>query len=103
MVEEYISGEYTSQGIHLVLRNTNLIAEIERKLSRILFDEERHPNKYEQNITSLYSFLKTELDDYNSMTATDYLLSNPANAAHVRESLQQAEEGKFAKIELADL
>jgi len=60
VTDEYISGEYTSQGIHLVLRNTNLIAEIERKLSRILFDEELHPNKYEQRITSLYSFLKAD-------------------------------------------
>ena len=60
-MDDYISGEYTSQGIHLVLRNTKLIAEIERKLSRILFDEERHPDKYEQRITSLYSFLKTEI------------------------------------------
>ena len=59
VTDKYISSEYTSQGIHLELRNTNLIAEIERKLSRILFDEERHPNKYEQHITSLYSFLKT--------------------------------------------
>jgi len=43
------------------------------------------------------------LDDYNAMATTDYLLSNPVNAAHIRESLQQAKEGKFAKIELADL
>ena len=43
------------------------------------------------------------LDDYNSMATTDYLLCNPANAAHIQESLQQAEEGKFVNIELADL
>ena len=62
VTDEYISGEYTSQGIHLILRNTNLIAEIERKLSRILFDEERHHNKYEQRITALYTFMKTEIE-----------------------------------------
>jgi antitoxin YefM len=43
------------------------------------------------------------LDDYNAMAATDYLLSNPANAAHIRESLQQAREGKFTKVELTDI
>ena len=43
------------------------------------------------------------LDDYNAMAATDYLLSNPANAAHIRESLQQAREGKLVKIELTDI
>jgi len=43
------------------------------------------------------------LDDYNALATTDYLLSNPANAAHVRESLQQAKEGKLVEVELADL
>ena len=55
----YIDGEYTSQGRHLILRDKRLITEIERKLSRILFDESRHPNKYEQRISSTYSFLKS--------------------------------------------
>lgn len=53
----YIDGEYISQGKHLVLRNEKLISEITRKLSRILFDEKRHPNKYEQHISSIYSYL----------------------------------------------
>jgi len=43
------------------------------------------------------------LDDYNAMATTDYLLSNPNNAAHIRESLQQAKEGKLVEVELADL
>jgi hypothetical protein len=42
-----------------VLRDKKEIAEIERKLSRILFDESLHPDKYEQHITSVYSFLVT--------------------------------------------
>ena len=41
----------------MILRDRKLITEIERKLSRILFDESRHPNKYEQHISSIYSFL----------------------------------------------
>ena len=61
VTEQYLDGEYTSQGIHLVLRDQKLITEIERKLSRILFDEGRHPDKYEQHITSVYSFLVCEL------------------------------------------
>ena len=43
------------------------------------------------------------LDDYNAMATTDYLLSNPANAAHIRESLQQANEGKLVEVELANI
>jgi len=54
---DYIDGEYISQGIHLILRDQRHIAEITRKLSRILFDESRHPDKYEQHITSVYNFL----------------------------------------------
>jgi len=63
VTEKYIDGEYTSQGIHLVLHDKKLIGNIEKKLSRILFDESRHPNKYEQHITSVYSFLANELID----------------------------------------
>jgi len=43
------------------------------------------------------------LDDYNAMATTDYLLSNPANAAHISESMQQAIEGKLVNIELTDI
>ena len=61
VTEEFIDSEYTSQGTHLILRDKKLITEIERKLSRILFDESRHPNKCEQHISSIYAFLKGEL------------------------------------------
>jgi len=57
ITSSYVEGEYTSQGIHLVLRDRRLIATIERKLSRILFDESRHPNKYEQRMSDIYAFL----------------------------------------------
>ena len=58
----YIDGEYTSQGSHLILRDKRLIVEIQRKLSRILFDENLHPNKYEQHISSIYNFIKTSTE-----------------------------------------
>lgn len=57
---KYIDGAYISQGKHLILRNKKMIAEIERKLAIILFDESQHPNKYEQQISSIYHFLKQE-------------------------------------------
>jgi hypothetical protein len=43
-------------------RDTKIISDIERKLFRILFDEGRHPNKYEQRITTVYSFLTAALN-----------------------------------------
>ena len=41
------------------------------------------------------------LDDFNSWKETLYLLSNPANAAHLRRSIAEAEAGKAEKRELS--
>lgn len=40
------------------------------------------------------------LDDFNSWKETLYLLSNPANAAHLRRSMAEAQSGQ---IELREL
>jgi antitoxin YefM len=42
------------------------------------------------------------LDEFNSWQETLYLLSNPANAEHLRESIQQANLGKKSVRELID-
>lgn len=42
------------------------------------------------------------LDEYNSWQETTYLLSNPANAAHLRESIAQAQSGKVAEQTLLE-
>ena len=41
------------------------------------------------------------LDEFNSWKETLYLLSNPANAAHLRRSIAEAESGQVATRELA--
>ena len=41
------------------------------------------------------------LDDYNSDKETLYLLANPANAAHLRRSIAEAESGQAKKRELS--
>jgi antitoxin YefM len=43
------------------------------------------------------------LEEFNSWQETLYLLSNPANAEHLRRSLQEAREGKGTERELLDL
>ncbi len=43
------------------------------------------------------------LADYNSMRETAYLLENPANSAHLRQSVQAAEAGELIDVSLADL
>lgn len=40
------------------------------------------------------------LEEFNSWQETMYLLSNPANAEHLRRSLQEAREGKGTEREL---
>ena len=42
------------------------------------------------------------LAEFNSWQETLYLLSNPANAAHLRQSMAEAEAGKIAERELVD-
>jgi antitoxin YefM len=41
------------------------------------------------------------LDEFNSWKETMYLLSNPANATHLRRSISEAESGKAKKRELS--
>jgi antitoxin YefM len=42
------------------------------------------------------------LDEYNSWKETLYLLSNPANADHLRKSIAEAQAGEAQERELAD-
>ena len=42
------------------------------------------------------------LDEYNSWKETLYLLSNPANADHLRRSIAEAEAGEARERELLD-
>ena len=42
------------------------------------------------------------LEDYNAIEETAYLLRNPANAANLRESIKQYEQGKFKKKDLLE-
>lgn len=42
------------------------------------------------------------LDEFNSWQETAYLLSNPANAAHLRQSIIEAQQGKVIECELIE-
>lgn len=42
------------------------------------------------------------LDEFNSWQETLYLLSNPANAEHLRKSVQEAQTGKTTERELIE-
>lgn len=42
------------------------------------------------------------LDEFNSWQETLYLLANPANAAHLRQSIAEAKAGKTVERELIE-
>jgi antitoxin YefM len=42
------------------------------------------------------------IDEYNSLMETNYLLSNEANAEHLKKSIEQYESGKFIIKELLE-
>lgn len=42
------------------------------------------------------------LDEFNSWQETHYLLSNPANAAHLQQSIDEAKDGKTTERDLVD-
>ena len=42
------------------------------------------------------------LDEFNAWQETAYLLSNPANAAHLRQSIAEAQSGKTSERELTE-
>jgi antitoxin YefM len=42
------------------------------------------------------------LDEYNAWQETRYLLANPANAAHLRQSIAEAQAGNLQEQELID-
>ena len=42
------------------------------------------------------------LDEFNSWQETLYLLANPANAAHLRQSIAEAKAGKTLERELIE-
>lgn len=42
------------------------------------------------------------LEEYNAWQETSYLLSNPANAAHLRQSIAEAQRGRVVERDLLE-
>lgn len=64
ITEKYIEREYTQYDgeTQYVIKNKKLLAELERKLFRILAIENANPNRFRQHITSLKDYLIDEVD-----------------------------------------
>jgi len=48
------------------------------------------------------SIVMISMDEYNSMKETNYLLSSPNNAKHLRESIEQLRKGQVIERELIE-
>jgi hypothetical protein len=64
ITDKYILEEHLgADEKHFVIKNPNLINELERKLKRILSDENSSPNKYRQHITDVKKHLINEINN----------------------------------------
>ena len=64
-----------------------------------------HPLSSDQE-TAIRIFLDALHVEYKSNEAADdtaYLLSSPANAAHLKKSIEQGEKGEVTKLHLDDI
>lgn len=64
-----------------------------------------HPKSEEQE-TAICIFLDALHVDYNTEDVNDdtsYLLSSPANAAHLQKSIEQAKNGEVVRLGLNDI
>jgi antitoxin YefM len=70
--------------------------DLEAVVARVLADAE--PTIV--NTTSGESIVMVSLEDFNAWRETAYLLQNPANAAHLRQSIAEAQSGNITPHEL---
>lgn len=62
IIDKYISSEHVgSDKKHFIIKNPNLIVELERKLFRILAVENSDKNHFRQHITDVKEYLLKEL------------------------------------------
>ena len=73
-------------------------AELEAVVARVLADAE--PTVV--NTPGGDSVVVLPLNDYEAWQETTYLLRTPANAAHLRKSIAEAEAGKVEARDLAE-
>ncbi|QOS39373.1 hypothetical protein DYE49_02435 [Treponema rectale] len=66
VTDDYIESEHLDfQGNHFIIKNPQLISELNRKLSRILAMENSRPNLYRQHITDIKKHLIEEQEEKN--------------------------------------
>lgn len=93
ITEKYIDKEYINRftnNVHIV-KNKQLISELERKLKRILAYENSNPNYFRQHITDIKGILISELNQINSIKIEEQ-----------EEQLKEMEDINMKEIEQVD-
>jgi antitoxin YefM len=75
---------------------------LRKNLSTVLDTVERDHVPYHIRRKNHKNMILLTEEDYDSIQETLYLLSNPANANRIKESMEQAEKGEFANVDLDD-
>jgi hypothetical protein len=61
ITDKYIDRQYLSYSRHYIIKNPNLISELNRKLKKVLSYENARPNYFRQHITDVKMYLLSEL------------------------------------------
>ena len=67
ITSKYINKSYLNKYTNKphIIKNPKLLSELEDKLQRILYWEDKHPNYFRQHITTLKNYLLNELKENN--------------------------------------
>lgn len=66
ITDKYIEREYLGRDSKgYVIKNPNLLAELQRKVRRIVYYEDKNPNLFRQHITDVKNFLIEEIEKKN--------------------------------------
>jgi len=75
---------------------------LRKSLSSVLDTLENNHVAYQVTRKNHKNMIILTEEDYNSAQETLYLLSNPANAARMRESIKQANNSELVEVDLDD-
>lgn len=66
IIDKYIEWEYLGKDSKgYVIKNKNLLAELERKIRRIIYYEDKNHNLFRQHITDVKNYLIYEIEKEN--------------------------------------
>ena len=77
ITEKYVSHEFTTSGVHVVMQRKDDIVAIEKKLKRILAFEFRKTNYFPQRITDIRNALVNELANLEQTKPKSFEVENP--------------------------